>query len=293
MDALKIMRDQLAAGAKEINKPIKIESNIPNVIGGGNSGGGGKVGSDDGVGSAKANFWENISFNPTSDASMKYDPNQYFQSIWEIIGEAGRKQIAETMDKQWDYGKDISKEWKLDKNGNLTDKPSKGRGEESIAKDINKFTGYAGKMLGGVDGILGGISQLGIELPEGLQNILSGIEGITSIASGIASILTIIQSFQEVQAASSIIPFYARGGVVHAAQGYVPGNNYSGDMVPALLNSGELVLNKAQQNVLANELQGNGMQNLRLRTEVNGRNLVIVIENDLKARGKGQLATFK
>ena len=53
------------------------------------------------------------------------------------------------------------------------------------------------------------------------------------------------------------------------------------------------MLNKAQQNALANELQGNGMQNMRLRTEVSGRNLIVVIENDLKARGKGQLATFK
>ena len=43
MDALKIMRDQLAAGAKEINKPIKIESNIPDVTGGG-SGKGGRSG---------------------------------------------------------------------------------------------------------------------------------------------------------------------------------------------------------------------------------------------------------
>ena len=40
MDALKIMRDQLAAGAKEINKPIKIESNIPDVTGGGRGKGG-------------------------------------------------------------------------------------------------------------------------------------------------------------------------------------------------------------------------------------------------------------
>ena len=39
MDALKIMRDQLAAGAKEINKPIKIESNIPDETGGGRKGG--------------------------------------------------------------------------------------------------------------------------------------------------------------------------------------------------------------------------------------------------------------
>ena len=93
---------------------------------------------------------------------------------------------------------------------------------------------------------------------------------------------------------------------IHSATGYanggiVKGNSYSGDNIGAMvdgsqfvgLNAGEIVLNSAQQNALANELQGNGMQNLHLRTEVSGRNLVVVIENDLKARGKGQLATFK
>jgi hypothetical protein len=60
-----------------------------------------------------------------------------------------------------------------------------------------------------------------------------------------------------------------------------------------LVSSGELILNSAQQNALANELQGAGIQNLRLRTELSGRNIIVCIENDLKARGKGQLATFK
>ena len=268
--------------------------------GAGGSGGGGKGGSGDGVGSAKANFWENIAFNPTSDANMKYDPNQYFQSIWEIIGEAGRKQIAETMDKQWDYGKDISKEWKVDSKGNLTNKPET-RAQESMARDLSKFTGYAEKTLGGVSSIVGGLSQLGVEIPKGLQDVISGIQGVTSIVTGIASLVAMIEALTTVQTTESTIKSIpvigwalAGGGIVHAASGYeVPGNYYSGDQVPALLNSGELVLNKAQQNALANELQGNGIQNMRLRTEVSGRNLIVVIENDLKARGKGQLATFK
>ena len=213
-------------------------------------------------------------------------------SPYQMMFDEIKKQYLDNQD--FDYGKDISKNWKLDRNGNLTDKPSKGRGEESIAKDITKFTGYAGKMLGGVEGILGGISQLGIELPQGLQDVLNGIQGIMSIASGIASILMIIQSLQEIQAAASAIPFFAHGGIVpHAAGGFmVPGNDHA-DRTPVLVSSGELILNHAQQTALANELQGNGMQNLRLRTEVSGRNLVVVIENDLKAQGKGQLATFK
>ena len=174
------------------------------------------------------------------------------------------------------------------------------RAQESMARDLNKFTGYAEKTLGGVSSIVGGMSQLGVEIPKGLQDVLGGIQGIISITTGIASIVAMIETLNAVQTTESSIKsipgigwLLAGGGIIHAANGYVPGNNYSGDQVPALLNSGELVLNKAQQNALANELQGNGMQNMRLRTEVSGRNLIVVIENDLKARGKGQLATFK
>jgi hypothetical protein len=72
----------------------------------------------------------------------------------------------------------------------------------------------------------------------------------------------------------------------------VPGNDHT-DNTPVLVSSGELILNSAQQNSVANALQGGGLRNLRLRTEISGRNLIVVIENDLAARGKGQLATFK
>jgi hypothetical protein len=175
------------------------------------------------------------------------------------------------------------------------------RAQESMARDLNKFTGYAEKTLGGVSSIVGGLSQLGVEIPKGLQDVLGGIQGITSIVTGIASLVAMIEALSTVQTTESTIKSIpvvgwalAGGGIIHAASGYeVPGNYYSGDQVPALLNSGELVLNKAQTNALSNALQGNGMQNLKLRTEVSGRNLIVVIENDLAARGKGQLATFK
>ena len=293
MDALKIMRDQLAAGAKELNKPIKIESNIPNVIGGGNSGGGGSGGSNKNLPTFEE-FWLQMSKNDMKlqDQKAAGDLVKDMPSPYQMMFDEIKKQYLDKQD--FDLGKDISKNWKVDKNGNLTDRPIKSKTDESIAKDINKFTGYAGKMLGGVDGIFSGISQLGIEIPKGLQDMLGGIQAITSIASGIASVLMVIETLQEAQTVSSAIPFFKHGGIVpHAAGGFmVPGNDHA-DRTPVLVSSGELILNHAQQNALANELQGNGMQNLHLRTEVSGRNLIVVIENDLKARGKGQLATFK
>jgi hypothetical protein len=79
--------------------------------------------------------------------------------------------------------------------------------------------------------------------------------------------------------------------------GFVPGNSYSGDNIPGNggtvgLNSGELVLNRSQQNNLANALQG-GPQGLNLRAVVSGEQIVLVANRSLKRRGKGELVTWK
>ena len=244
-------------------------------------------------------FWLQMTKNDMKlqDQKAAGDLVKDMPSPYQMMFDEIKKQYLDKKD--FDYGKDISKEWKVDSKGNLTNKPET-RAQESMARDLSKFTGYAEKTLGGVSNIVGGLSQLGVEIPKGLQDVLGGIQGITSIVTGIASLVAMIEALTTVQTTESTIKSIpvigwalAGGGIVHAANGYVPGNNYSGDQVPALLNSGELVLNKAQQNALANELQGNGIQNMRLRTEVSGRNLIVVIENDLAARGKGQLATFK
>ena len=79
--------------------------------------------------------------------------------------------------------------------------------------------------------------------------------------------------------------------------GFVPGNSYSGDNIPGNggtvgLNSGELVLNRSQQNNLANVLQG-GPQGLDLRAVVSGEQIVLVANRSLRRKGKGELVTWK
>jgi hypothetical protein len=82
--------------------------------------------------------------------------------------------------------------------------------------------------------------------------------------------------------------------VVHAAGGYqVPGNRMSGDQVPAMLNSGELVLSQFQQQVLAANLRAGGMQNLHLEASVHGEQIVLAVNNTMKRKNKGELATFR
>lgn len=82
---------------------------------------------------------------------------------------------------------------------------------------------------------------------------------------------------------------YANGGIVK-------GNSYSGDNLygPGFgINAGELVLNTAQQNSLANTLmrQGEGRGGM-MQARVSGENIYFALNNYLKRTGQGELLTW-
>ena len=149
------------------------------------------------------------------------------------------------------------------------------------------------QVTGGVNSIVGGIQQLGIEIPKGLQDVLGGIQAVTAILSGISALVTIITATSSVKAIPVVGWLAANGGIAHAAGGYkVPGNNYSGDMVPAMLNSGELVLNQVQQGILSSRLEGNGgLQNLHLSATIYGEDIRLALNNNGRRTGRGEYVT--
>lgn len=152
--------------------------------------------------------------------------------------------------------------------------------EDSIGKDVTQI-------VGSVNNIVQGLNSLGIEVPAGIAKLLGVMQVIIGIISAIQVILAII-------GVQSSIPFFAKGGIVKAAGGtFVPGTNYSGDRVPALLNSGELVLNRSQQGVLANALSGNAFDNLELTASLNGEDIVFAIDNASRRRGKGTMVRMR
>jgi hypothetical protein len=76
----------------------------------------------------------------------------------------------------------------------------------------------------------------------------------------------------------------------------IPGNNMSGDNVfagNAWVNSGELVLNKAQQGNLASQLSGGGLQNLHLTATVHAEQIRLALNNNGQRTGRGELVTWK
>ena len=106
-------------------------------------------------------------------------------------------------------------------------------------------------------------------------------------------------------AAASTVSMVSTIASIHSATGYsdggiIKGNSYSGDHIGGIvdggqfvgLNAGELVLNKSQQATLANNLQGNGLGGMSLKTKVKGTELLVWLDNSLAKSGRGELVTW-
>ena len=113
---------------------------------------------------------------------------------------------------------------------------------------------------------------------------------IAAIAGGLATMTSTIAAIHSATG-------FANGGVVqpsmkrYATGGLIEGTHYSGDMQLARVNAGETILTRAQAGNIASQLEGTASQNLRLYTDVSGRNLRIIMDNDSMSRGKGKFVT--
>ena len=166
--------------------------------------------------------------------------------------------------------------------------------EQQGGKTDKKYLvdGFA-ELSGGLNALNNGFAQLGIDLGDGLNEVIGGIQAVTNILTGIQALVSAIEI---ISSADAVIPFY-RGGIVHAAGGWaggtVPGNRMSADQVPALLNSGEMVLTRFQQQALAASLQDGGVKNIRINGHLEGEDLALAIDTWGKRTGRGELCFFK
>ena len=166
------------------------------------------------------------------------------------------------------------------------DNPYLHEGEDG--KQTAKLNEVLGGVAGGLSQVTGGLEQLGIDIPEGINKAIGAIQGISTILTGIATTLIAIEA---IAGADAIIPF-AHGGIVgRAANGFIGGNNYSGDMIPIRVNSGELILNKAQQGAIASQLQDGGMAGMQLSAIITGEQLRLVLNNNGRRTGRGEYVT--
>lgn len=103
---------------------------------------------------------------------------------------------------------------------------------------------------------------------------------IAAAAAGTATVMSTVSSIKSVTEGS-----YAEGGVV-------TGGAYAGDAVPIMANAGEVVLNAAQQQNLAGQLQPREMGSDR-QPYVSGEVMFLGMSNYLRRSGRGEMVTTR
>lgn len=101
--------------------------------------------------------------------------------------------------------------------------------------------------------------------------------------------ITAIAAIGAMTAAFASLPKYENGGIVGVNGGIIPGASFSGDKILARVNSGELILNRAQQKNIASQLvSGGGTSRVDVNVvgRISGRDLELVMEkrNQFKRR---------
>ena len=204
-----------------------------------------------------------------------------------VYGMADREAMRAAMGigpQQYDAKQDISKQWRVGKNGQLTNKPN-GKEDKDEKNQTAMLDGITA-MNTSLQNIFGGIQQLGFEVPQELMNILSVMQTIVGIVSAIQTLST-VKLFG-----------FAGGGIVKAFSGTLVGNTYSGDQLRGIdqsgqlygLNAGEVVLNRAQVGNLASQLSG-GMAAMQLEAVVRGEDLRFIINSNGRRTGRGEIVT--
>ena len=191
------------------------------------------------------------------------------------------------------------KEMKLDpikldlKSGSVSTPKSSTGG--NVSQDMKGTFQSVQQMVGYVASINNDLKNLGVEVPEGFSKVVSIINLIQTTMAAAQAAQTISSATSSIPVVGGIIGLIAgiatsfnNGGIVHAANGFVvPGNSFSGDNVPALLDSGELILNRAQQHNLASQLTYANGRNGSQESEVliSSENIRIILKNGSSRRG--------
>lgn len=131
--------------------------------------------------------------------------------------------------------------------------------------------------------IMEGCANVALGFAKALAETPGGVwTWIAAAAAGTATMISTIASIKSVTSGS-----YAEGGII-------PGSSWSGDRLTANVNSGELILNRAQQGNLASQMDGVGYGGgmLSLSGTLSGEDIIMAINNSLSRQGRGEMATI-
>lgn len=182
--------------------------------------------------------------------------------------------------------------------GGIFDGADMSKGQQQAKKGGDQTLNKIAKGVGAIGQITGSLQNLGLKLPDGVTKAVSAMQALINIIQAVQTVISVFSTGAQtantvavaantaavgtlatvmmVNTASKFIPFFSHGGIARAANGFIGGNSYSGDFLPVAVNSGELILNRAQQGNLASQLSGGAMGAIEVFGRVSGEDLEIV-----------------
>lgn len=299
INAAKQMLAEYQQSAKQILQPITQEI-VPTVVdttgGGSGKGGGGRKNE----GPTMEGFQKDMAKWQSADL-LKPEIKDNFVSVWAQMDDEGKKHMLSLNEAVEDLGDSLAKLGEKEVTGNIAKQMKKttdaAKAQQMAMNLAAQAVSSFGSAMAGLDDpsakaagtVLQAIASiaLGFAVASSQSNTAgTGWGWLAWVAAGMAAMATTISTIHSLTG-------YAEGGMIK-------GNSYSGDRIGGLvdgsqlvgLNAGEVVLNAAQQNTLAQNLEGAGLQNLRLEGVISGEKIHIVHNRYLKRSGQGELVTW-
>ena len=180
------------------------------------------------------------------------------------------KSIETVADKQKKEAAEMAKEWQ-----------ATGSAIQAVGGALQQIEDPAAKVLGTIAQAVATMALSYAQAANSPAVTGTGWGWIAFAATGLATMISSISAIKQATAG------FANGGVI-------PGNSFSGDNLfagNAMVNSGELVLNRAQQGVLASELQGRDNGTYESQPYLDGELIYLGLQAYMRRSGKGEIVT--